>query len=271
MRTKSNLFSLFLVFLLAVVFASPDVTSAAKVKKNVHKSFSLEMGGKVSVANTNGNIEIVSWDKETVDIQAEIVVKHNSRKRAEEYLELVEIHFDHNSDNVDIEVDHPNRNGSGVLSWLFGNGRPNASVNFQIKVPEKADLKIKTVNGAIEIEGVSGEMDTRSTNGGIRLTNIEGSVSSKSTNGGISVGLNKVGEFEKMSFSTTNGAIRISLPSDIRATLEASTVNGGVDTEFPIEVSGRFNSKKIRGDLNGGGGLIYLKTVNGGITIRESN
>ena len=271
MRTKFNLFSNFLIFLIVVAFSSPDLTSATKVKKSVHKSFSLEMGGKVFVSNTNGNIEIVSWDKETIDIQAEIIVKHNSRKKAEEYMELVEIHFDHSDNHVDIEVDHPNRNGSGVLSWLFGSGRPNASVSFQIKVPEKADLKINTVNGAIEIDGVAGEIDTRSTNGGIRLTNIEGSVSSKSTNGGISVGLNKVGDFEKMSFSTTNGAIRISLPSDIRATLEASTVNGGVDTEFPLEVSGRFNSKKIRGDLNGGGGLIYLKTTNGGITIRESD
>jgi hypothetical protein len=271
MRAKLNLVVLFLIFSLVTFFTLPEVTSAAKVKKNIHKSFSLEMGGKVSVANTNGNIEIISWDKETVDIQATIEVRNNSRKRAEEYLELVEIHFDNNLDYVDIEVDHPNRNSGGVLSWLFGSGRPNASVHFQIKVPEKADLKINTVNGAIEIDGVAGEMTTRSTNGGIRLTNIEGSVSSKSTNGGISVKLNKVGEFEKMSLSTTNGAIRISLPSDIRATLEASTVNGGVDTEFPLEVSGRFNSKKIRGDLNGGGGLIYLKTVNGGITIRESD
>ena len=42
-----------------------------------------------------------------------------------------------------------------------------------------------------------------------------------------------------------------------------------VESEFPLEVQGKFNRKRIRGTINGGGVSIDLHTVNGGISIYE--
>ncbi len=67
---------------------------------------------------------------------------------------------------------------------------------------------------------------------------------------------------------TTNGGIEAGLPKRLKAHLKASTVNGAIDTDFPVTVKGRF-SKSVDGEIDGGGRLIHLKTVNGSIRLKE--
>ena len=66
-KKLKNSLSVFLGILI-FGFLLPQDTNAAKVTKKIHKTFSLEYGGDVSVENTNGNIIITTWDKKSVDI-----------------------------------------------------------------------------------------------------------------------------------------------------------------------------------------------------------
>jgi len=264
---KGTLGILLGIFLLGTIVT--DQAAATKVRKNVHKSFPLVMGGKVSIENVNGNIEIVGWEKDSVDMEIEITVQHSSHKRAEEFLKEVELLFDNSRDHVSVEVDYPGHGSGGLLSWLFGFGDPTVEVRFVVKVPQQSNLAIQTVNGEIAVENIKGDIDCKTTNGGIDVGNVEGKVSSKTVNGGIAVELNKVGQFDEMNFRTVNGGIHLSLPGDVKANLEASTVNGGIDSEMPLEISGKISRSSMKGKINGGGGLLILKTVNGGITIQS--
>jgi DUF4097 and DUF4098 domain-containing protein YvlB len=268
MRQQARVIFFAALILIVVGSFFPIETKAAKVRKQVHNTFSLVYGGKVSVENTNGNIIISTWDKKSVDVVAEIVVRYNHRRRAEEFLDEVEILYENDEDFVDIRVDYPGRRGGGLLSWLFGGGKPSVSVDFEIKVPQIADLEINTVNGKILIEDVQGDVHTRSTNGGIRLSSIKGPVSCKTVNGSITAEIEEIASFEKMSFRTTNGGIELIVPVNLKANVEVNTVNGGIFTDLPLEISGRFNRKSMRGKINHGGGELILKTVNGGVTIK---
>ena len=61
------------------------------------------------------------------------------------------------------------------------------------------------------------------------------------------------------------------MPADIRASLEARTVNGSVRTDIPATLHGSNSKRKMNADLNGGGDThIGLRTVNGSIRIEES-
>jgi DUF4097 and DUF4098 domain-containing protein YvlB len=68
-----------------------------------------------------------------------------------------------------------------------------------------------------------------------------------------------------------NGGITIYLPSDFSAEVEAQTVNGDIETDFPLTVSGRFGMRRIRGTIGAGGRRIELETVNGSIRLRRQN
>ena len=53
-----------------------------------------------------------------------------------------------------------------------------------------------------------------------------------------------------------------------RATLEASSINGGInlDKDLPVQTS-EMSRQRMAGTLNGGGPRIVATTVNGGVRI----
>ena len=270
MKNRNSIAIVLVLSFFTLILSAPQSSYAKKVTKTVHKTFSLNRGGMVSLSNVNGGVEITSWNKESVDVTAEIEVKYGNRRRAEDFLKKVEVLFDHDKDNLDIEVDYPRRHNSNFLSWLFGEKNPGVSVRFTIKVPREVDLDLHTVNGKLRVEDVAGDIKAGTTNGSIKMYNIKGRVSCTTVNGGIKVFLSESVEFDEMSFRTVNGGIQLSIPNDFAADVEISTVNGGINSELPLKISGKFNRRSIRGELNGGGGRLILKTVNGGITIDVS-
>ncbi len=246
-----------------------DAVSGATVRKTFEKTVGFERGGIVSVKNVNGTIEVESWNRNSIEVRADIEVKAKRRREAEEFLDRVEIIMDVHRGRATIEVDYPRRSGSdGFFGWLFGK-KIQVKVDFQILVPERADLTLRSVNGAITVDGIEGEASFGTTNGSVEARDLQGSVDAHTTNGHIDIELVEVDPNVGMSFRSTNGGIEISLPHDIRADLEVSTTNGRVSTDFPVEISGRHNRKRIRGEINGGGRLIEVRTVNGSIQIRE--
>jgi hypothetical protein len=47
-------------------------------------------------------------------------------------------------------------------------------------------------------------------------------------------------------------------------------VNGRVETDFPIKVSGKMSPRHLRGTIGTGGPTLKLVTVNGSITLHEA-
>ena len=257
--------------LLALVFivGNLGLLQGSTQTKEFKKSFGFRPGGEVAVKNVNGNIHVRSWDVDSVEVFAEIEVKAGSRRDAEEFMKRVKIVTDLRRGRLSVEPDYPkSRGGGGFLDWIFGR-KPQVKVEFWVRVPGKTDLQLKSVNGNVKVRDVAGRAEFGTTNGSIEAEGMEGAVDAHSVNGGIRVELREVDRHEEMSFHTTNGSIKIYLPSDVEADIEASSVNGGISTDFPLEVRGKFNRKRIRGRINGGGGLIDLHTVNGSIRLYE--
>ena len=57
---------------------------------------------------------------------------------------------------------------------------------------------------------------------------------------------------ESMDVSTTNGGVIMSVPENYSARIETGTVNGGVNTEFPVTVQGRI-TRQLALNLGSGG------------------
>jgi hypothetical protein len=65
--------------------------------------------------------------------------------------------------------------------------------------------------------------------------------------------------------------MRLTIPSDSKAEIEASTVSGGISNDFGLRVSGHFVGQNLRGELGDGGPRIKLSNVNGHIEIRHAS
>ena len=53
--------------------------------------------------------------------------------------------------------------------------------------------------------------------------------------------------------------------------MRAETVNGEIETDFPLTVSGRVSKRRLSGTIGGGGRALEMETVNGSIHLRKSS
>lgn len=259
-RTRSISVACALALLLA---ASPAL--AVELEKRLEKTYDLGAGGELAVRNVNGAVVVEGWDRDVVRVEAVKKVRAGSRERAEEALERLEVRVKHEGDRLEIRTHRPD-SSSGFLSWVFGS-HVQGGVSYTVTVPRQTDVEVDTVNGKVVIRGLEGAVDADTTNGAIEVDDVRGSVDAGTTNGSIRVALQAVRDGRSMRFSTTNGAIRLSLPRSARVSLDASTTNGGIDLDdLPADVRSQ-SRRHLRADLNGGGPEIRLTTTNGGIKI----
>lgn len=226
-------------------------------------------GDKVNVRTVNGNIFVNSWNKSRVEVSAEIEVRASSKSVARDFMDKVEIVVRERGDELVIKVEHPEQQGGGFIDWFFGAGKPSVSVDFWLNVPENKDVEGSSVNGNVEVIGIAGNVILSTTNGKIVAEDINGPVDASTTNGSISVEIRSDELGDDIKLHTVNGSIKLTLDDDIQADVDISTVNGSIHTDFPLEVEGKWGPKSVSGEVNGGGSLIDLETVNGSVSILE--
>lgn len=255
---------LILVFLLIAGSAF-----SSSVSKEFEKTVDFVTNGTVNVNNVNGKIFVESWDRNEVHIYAYIKVKSSSGRRAEEFMEKVEIKVDRDGDELYIQPEHPKNQGTEFFKLLFGARNPSVQVDFTIQVPGNSLVDINSVNGSVEAIGIGGKTKLKTVNGNVAAKQMHCPVDANTTNGGIHVEIEDGKLSDDIRLRTVNGSISMSLPKTTAANLALSTVNGSIHTDFPLTLEGDWSKKNVNGTINGGGCKISLGTVNGSISISE--
>lgn len=262
---KKSRVMLFVALMLSFVLAGCiDLYDGEEYREEFRETYTLEPGGQVSLENLNGSARIATWERDEVLIEAEKVVRASSLRKAKRLAEELRIDVDAEPTGVWISTVYPRR--SGFVTRLLSGGI-NAHVRYTLTIPTRADLIVKLTNGRIEVEGVEGEVDAETVNGAVRLYDCAGTVRAKSVNGALRAEIRRLQPTDHVDMSAVNGSLRLYLPEDAQADIEARTVNGSVRTRFEdIEVRER-SRKRMTFSLNGGGAEVELKTINGSIQI----
>jgi hypothetical protein len=143
------------------------------------------------------------------------------------------------------------------------------SVSYEIWAPSSSNLELKTNNGSISVEGMTAKISAHTLNGSVKLTNVGGDVESETTNGSLDLDLANGGwQGKGLTLNTVNGSIRLNLPPNVSADVEASTVNGRIRTEFAADVNGE-DKHSAKFTLGAGGAKIEARTVNGSVQISK--
>ncbi len=74
---------------------------------------------------------------------------------------------------------------------------------------------------------------------------------------------------DQLEFSTVNGGITLIFPPKLDTEVRANTVNGDIESDYPLTVSGKFGPRRVRGTIGAGGRTLSLSTVNGEIRLRK--
>jgi hypothetical protein len=63
--------------------------------------------------------------------------------------------------------------------------------------------------------------------------------------------------------------VKLELPADASTEVKFSSVNGRLNSDFPITVSGIFGSHSAHGTIGSGGRELSVETVNGSVELTK--
>ncbi len=252
----------FITKMLLTVVAGSSLTASAAERATETFNYELAMGGRISLENINGDVRITGAPGSKVQINAE-----KKADNAEDLAKLT-IKIKADADAIRIETVHE-KSGS---HWMGGNN--SGEVAYTLLVPTSVNLDtISTVNGEVNIKGVSGTVNAESVNGDLELENLVGDANLETTNGSIEASFDTLKGSQRVNGDTVNGRITLVLPEGSSARVSAETVNGGINAEdFGLEIEkGGFIGKDLKGSIGSGEARVDLDTVNGGIRIKKKS
>lgn len=181
-------------------------------------------------------------------------------------------------DRVELELRVPR------VRWGVG----RRSIRVELRVPPSIRANLRTSDGSITVEGLKGDTRLFSGDGRIRVSDVEGALEATTNDGSIRVS----GRFDSLQLNSGDGSIeadvkpgsrlnsswriktgdghvKIRLPQELAADVEAHTGDGRVVSDLPVVVTGTIRRSELRGKLNGGGPLLSVRTGDGGISLER--
>lgn len=251
------------VALLALTVAGCDIVTAdlrSEESSTWQKSYPLDASGRLEIANVNGKIRVEPSSGNTVDVTATKKARGATPEQAKASLERATIAETVSAGSVRLETKI-----ARVTGIVLNGG--NLQVEYLVKVPAGAEVKLTTVNGGIEISDLKGRVFAETTNGGVEARGLSGTVEASTTNGGLDIDLAAIAD-GGVKLECTNGGIKVRIPRDAKATISASVANGGISPgDLPIDITGENSRRRLEGRLNGGGPRVQIEGTNGGITL----
>ena len=163
----------------------------------------------------------------------------------------------------------------------------SSTLDIVARVPASAALELWTTNdGTIVVNDVTGAQQLQNTNGPITVSGAANAVIAESVNEDIEIAFASLTGVEASSLTSVNGDLSLGLPAQASAQVHIDTARGEISSDFEIEVlpseptvtrsQGKKGTLEIKvedliiANINGGGPIVRMKTLNGDIQINKT-
>jgi hypothetical protein len=241
----------------ALVFAG----DSSRYREDFHYTYPQTAGGRFSIDNFNGSVEITGWDQNSVDISGTKYAESQS------LLNAMQIEAASSGNAVRVKTTRPDpHHGNMGAKYVIRVPRQTAledvaSSNGSIRVEDidgnahlatsngsihlgkiHGNVDAHSSNGSIEVNDVKGNVNFRTSNGGVHADNVEGAFEADTSNGGIRAHLHDTESGHPIRLSTSNGGIDLQVDSLRQNDVVASTSNGPITVRVPGDVSARLHA-----------------------------
>lgn len=228
----------------------------------------LAQGKRLEVKGVNGDVRAVLASGAEAVVNAR---KHGRRSDPDE----VEIKVVESEDGITICAVYPtpprarqDNDCEPGEHWHSNTENNDVTVDFEVQVPAGVVFDGKTVNGEMSAEGLKADVSASTVNGSVRVSTT-GLAEASTVNGSVYAEMGRANWNDELEFSTVNGGITLIMPGKLDTEVRASTVNGEIESDYPLTISGKFGPRRVRGTIGAGGRTLNLSTVNGEIRLRK--
>jgi len=268
-------------------------------RQKIDTTFAFSKGGSVDLGLVSGEITVTGWTKPEVKLYASIETGYLDATMSASRVSITARSRRNRMGTTRYEVSVPigthvrasSVSGNIAVRGVAGEVSVN-SVSGDIEVRDASDrVEMHTVSGDVRASRVRGRIRANSVSGDITVDDINGELNAKSVSGevrargsltglafeSVSGDFDFAGDFKgdgAYSAATHSGDVRLTLPSNIGATLDLQTFSGEVRPGFPITLQPgeqplNRRNRRMRFAVNGGGPRISLETFSGDIIIER--
>jgi DUF4097 and DUF4098 domain-containing protein YvlB len=282
------------IFIAAMMMTGIGLAASAAPARADQWSKTYQVNGRADLRliTGDGDVAVTGTDQHQIDAR----VTTTGWKLGPNDVQIIE---SQSGSSVSIEVKVPH--------WGFSMfGGNHKSLRVEVSVPRDLDLDVRTSDGNIAAQGVSGKIQFDTGDGNVTAGNIKGDIRIHTGDGHIEGhnfdgsldantgdgNLRIDGRFDALALKTGDGNIeaqvgsgskvtngwnlhsgdgRITLrvPADLNATLDAHTGDGSITLDIPIQVSGSLSHSSVRGKMNAGGPTLAVSSGDGSIHIEK--
>lgn len=129
-------------------------------------------------------------------------------------------------------------------------------------------LEARTSGGAIVVRNFGGDTKVETSGGRLAFDNVNGKITGRTSGGSITARLRSPVPGD-VDLETSAGSIEVTVPPDAGLNIEAETSSGRVTSDLPF-VGTRTDRDSMKGQINGGGKSLLLRSGAGSISIKPA-
>jgi len=229
------------ILLLCGIFSALTVFAQKVVEKTLPAAANQEVDLQLKFGN---NIKITAWDKPEVYVKVTYTI--NSGRLNDALL----LNFTSGPDGpkVNVDLDHEllktgraedcpdSHNGRNRSSYNGKDYFTCSQIDYEIRVPRTNSLVVNTINGDIELRGLTGPVNAKS----------------------------------------ISGFVDMSWPDKKGASVSFKTITGEVYSDMNIAFTNKQKEipmvgYQLKGNINGGGSRVKLETISNNVYFRKGN
>src|SRR6056297_3481784 len=145
---KNQIFKNRYAILLMVLFSGTLMSVAGQTsEKRINKQYNISEGFTLGIDNAYGEINIVNWDRDVVDVEITISVESKSESKAEDILEKIEIDISESKSRVDFDTE---------VEQVSTGGKTKINVVYDVKAPAYIHATLEQSYGSMYIQEITG-------------------------------------------------------------------------------------------------------------------
>lgn len=177
---KTILYKLLFVVALSPAIAfcnngnNPGPNGKHTKEKKISKKFTVAPNSNLKINNSYGNVDISTWDQNTVSIEVIIKANGNDEQKVKEKLEEISVDFQHTSSGVSARTIFSKENSSWWSGLFSGSNNVNMEINYIVRAPVTNNMDISNDYGSIFLDKLTGNSKISCDYGKIDIGELRG-------------------------------------------------------------------------------------------------
>ncbi len=123
--------------------------------KTIKKEFDVNADALLKINNKYGNVDVISWDQNRVEIEVTSTVRGNDESKVIDRLSKINVNFENTRSAVSAKTSIENSS----KGWYNSKNKMNYQINYKVKVPVTNSVDLNNDYGTITLNEIKGKAE----------------------------------------------------------------------------------------------------------------